>query len=186
MKAVVAVWVLVGTALALSLRLSMEYLRLTSFVPVLVWAVIGLSVGMQLLWQMRHKELLGATSRHAAVMIAAAALFVPIARVGGRLTEYLRFQYECPRYERVLAIVTAQPPTAARWGDGELDYIVDPGPPVRVAFPWPQVGSDTWCGVVHDPSAEVMQAGERHWFIRGRRVTSCRPLGQAYYLCCLP
>ena len=154
--------------------------------PSLRVGVAGLIVGIQLLWQMRDQDRRGAASRRAVVMIAVAVLFVPAAQAGNRLTEYLRFLHERPQYQRVVATVTTRASIGAARSDRELDYIVDTGPPVRVAFPSPGRSSDTWCGVVFDPSAEVMQAGKLHWSIRGRRVTSCRMIDQPYYICCLP
>jgi hypothetical protein len=86
MKAVVAVWAVVGMALALSLRVATEYLWTMSFVPILVWGVAGATVGIELLSQMRDQERRGTAGRQAVVMIAVAALFVPTAQAGGRLT----------------------------------------------------------------------------------------------------
>ena len=39
-------------------------------------------------------------------------------------------------------------------------YYVDPGPPIRVAFPWPGGIIDNWYGAVFDPSGEVMEVNK--------------------------
>ena len=79
------------------------------------------------------------------------------------------------------------------------EYFVDPGPPVRVAFVLaPGRFIDNWCGVVYDPSGEVMQANQfdgswNSWDVQvpsriiglfGGDMLGCRPLDAPYYHCC--
>lgn len=79
---------------------------------------------------------------------------------GQWLGRLIRFQLLKPHYERVLTRLRER----AGGGTvrlGELDtreYIVEPGPPLRVAFIWPGGFLDNWCGVVYDPLGEVMKA----------------------------
>lgn len=195
MGRVVAAWVLLGVALALSSRVAEEYLWIMSTVPVLAWGVAGLVIVALLLWQACDQERRAAAIRHGAVMAGTVALFVPLADVGSWLTERLRFLHERPHYERLVAKANAHPPTGPYNTDAGLDYVVDSGPPVRVAFPWPGGIIDNWCGVVHDSSAEVLkvnelQVGSVAWrasavtgLFRGD-MTSCHAIEPPYYLCC--
>lgn len=49
----------------------------------------------------------------------------------------------------------AQPP------DGGPPAVVEPGPPLRVAFPWGGLG-DNWSAVVYDPGGSVLAANGPH------------------------
>ncbi|GAA3251647.1 hypothetical protein [Sphingomonas yabuuchiae] len=78
--------------------------------------------------------------------------------------------------------------------DGSIEYVVDAGPPVRVAFN-PEGMLDNWSGIIFDPTGEVMLAkgfdGKTGKFAAPDRVTKlfggdlvgCRHLWGNYYDC---
>jgi hypothetical protein len=65
---------------------------------------------------------------------------------GGQCTRYLRFRLLKPSYEKQ---VLSLPPAQVH------QFMREPGPPERTAFPWPGGLLDNWRGVVYDPSNEL-------------------------------
>jgi hypothetical protein len=112
---------------------------------------------------------------------------------GRRTGILIRFHAASPRYERVVADVLA-----GRDPGQETSYIVDGGPPVRVAFPLPGGILDNWCGVVYDPTGLVLKArrfkpdlSDLHdpgmadvSSLFGGDLCYCEPLGGDWYFCC--
>ncbi|HCU24682.1 MAG TPA: hypothetical protein DF383_06675 [Deltaproteobacteria bacterium] len=195
MRRFVLYWVLFGVAIALTQRVQGEYLWILALFPVGIWALIGCGIFAAVAWGARHRSGRALALRNAAVLVVGGALFLPLASLGDYITEKVRFSWKRSSYERVVSWVSHQPLQNGRSADGPVKYILDPGPPPRVAFPWPGGTIDNWCGVVHDPSGEVLSVNDfalwsDQW--RGARVTklfggdmiSCRLLEASYYFCC--
>ncbi len=73
------------------------------------------------------------------------------------------------------------PPTNLILEDGLVR--VDPGPPVRVGFPWSGWLGD-WRGVVYDPSEQLgLWPPDPHLRLFGRQMRGCRRLGPRWFLC---
>jgi hypothetical protein len=115
------------------------------------------------------------------------------ASFGGQLGILTRFYALRPKYQAIVkALETGAAPP------GGLRHIVDNGPPLRVAFPWPGGIGDNWCGIVYDPSGLVMKAREikpdlsnfsdpafhNVRMLFGGDLRSCEPLGGPWYFCC--
>lgn len=78
--------------------------------------------------------------------------------------------------------------------DGGVEYVVDAGPPVRVAFN-PEGMLDNWSGIIFDPTGEVMlakgfdpktgkfAAPSRVTKLFGGDLVGCRHLWGSYYDC---
>jgi hypothetical protein len=78
--------------------------------------------------------------------------------------------------------------------DGGVEYVVDAGPPVRVAFN-PEGMLDNWSGIIFDPTGSVMlakgfdpktgkfAAPDRVTKLFGGDLVGCRRLGGSYYDC---
>ena len=191
-------WAAIGGALALTSRLMGEYLWIMSFLPLLAWAVVGLVLLAVALWKLRTAATRPSALRTAGTVIGVALLFLPTTSLGSWVTERVRFMRAREAYDRAVAQAGAEGTNASaglREGKGGLGYIVDPGPPVRVAFPWPGGIMDNWCGAVFDPTGEVMKVNDLPlWSETWRQssvtklfagdMTSCRRLDQAYFLCC--
>jgi hypothetical protein len=195
MRHLLAAWILLGLGVALTSRVAAEHLSVLSFLPVLVWGLAGLALLGSLLWKARHKSARRTTLCHVGAVIATAVLFAPVASLGGKLTERIRFAWQRPAYDRIVARAQAGKIAAGNRTVEGLDYIVDAGPPVRVAFVWPGGILDNWCGAVHDPSGEVLKVKDlppwsnewRHGEVTGLfggDMVSCRSLDHMYYLCC--
>lgn len=112
---------------------------------------------------------------------------------GARIGTLTRFYALKSRYEAVVAEIRAGRDPGPKSG-----CRIEPGPPLRVAFPWPGGLLDNWCGVVYDPSGLVLKARRfrpdlsnfgdpdlqdvRRLF--GGDLRSCEPLGGGWYFCC--
>jgi hypothetical protein len=181
--------------LALSLDISGDYFWIMSLVPVVAWGVVGLILAFIVLFRLGDPDHRRAAARQGWSMLAMAVAFLPLSIVGGWLTNRLRFLYERPGYEHVVAAATANPVRGYHDTGTGPSHIIDEGPPVRVAFPWPGGIVDNWCGAVYDPSAEVLKVnalkvGSSEW--RASPVTQlfdgdmiwCEHLSGSYYLCC--
>jgi hypothetical protein len=112
------------------------------------------------------------------------------------LVVYAQFATMLPRYSRIVDAVTQPPQPDAADQNQEARYIVDVGPPVRVAFPKDGI-VDNWWGIVYDPTDAVAQAkgwefdgGEQRFTapqqvkaLFGGDLVSCRHLYKHYYSC---
>ena len=83
-----------------------------------------------------------------------AVVFTPYPHLLGA---YFKLYRNVDRYEAVVARVEATLPYPIEKTEQEPDFTVDKGPPVRVAFPWYGL-TDNWCGVVYDPTGQVLKA----------------------------
>jgi hypothetical protein len=112
-----------------------------------------------------------------------------------------KFAHERTVYDRVVARAQRETrrdgmsgSSAFHTGEG-VPYMIDFGPPRRVAFSYGGL-VDNWCGVVFDPTGEVLKindlppGGSPGWRnhpmtkLFGGDMTSCRPLESPYYFCC--
>jgi hypothetical protein len=134
-------------------------------------------------------------SRAATIGLLLALILAGLAQAsfGGQVGILARFYTHRPKYQAIVKSLEAgvAPP-------GGVRHIVDNGPPLRIAFPWPGGIGDNWCGVVYDPTGLVMKARDikadlsnfsdpafhsvRMLF--GGDLRSCEPLGGSWYYCC--
>jgi hypothetical protein len=188
--ALIATWFAAGVVLAATWRLSIDHLWVLSFLPIALWALAGLVLVVAALWRWPATGAREALGRLGLIAVTAFG-FAPLATAGSLVTERIHFRLERARYARVVAAVTA--------GDAPLTddgpFLVDEGPPRRVAFPWPGGVIDNWCGIIYDPSGVVMSVNDLpSWSDRwrydpatqlfGGDMTGCRVERQPYYFCC--
>lgn len=129
-----------------------------------------------------------------AVLLLAALVAVGTlqAWVGKEIGVLVRFHALKPRYEAIVkAIEAGEVPSAG------TRFIVEKGPPARVAFPWPGGILDNWRGVVYDPSGLLRKTSVSGpdmfsssdpavrdaigWF--GGQMRRCEALGGDWYFC---
>jgi hypothetical protein len=206
MNRAIGIWVAFGIALALGRRVLFEELWILAFLPVFVWVVVGVVLlGLQV-WAARRSRVsldqgqqgLGLSVRSLAlrrsgVILCSVVLFLPVSWAGDWMTERVRFSRQRGVYDRIVAQVQGG---GATRGDLEgIAYDVDPGPPVRVAFPWPGGIVDNWCGIVHDPTGDVMKVNaftgwSDEWRaspvtkLFGGDMFACKVVDRPYYMCC--
>lgn len=185
-------WWLVGTWLALAalMLLAGDWLMEVNFLLALVArplvGLIGLGVLAALAFSTQWKP--------ASILIVAAIVLVllPLPSWGGRLWFFISFNQHRQAYDAVVAEANSLPWDGARHG---VAYIIEPGPPIRVAFPQPVGIADNWAAVVHDPSDGVATAagwGETNgdYTIRpdlqelwGGDIVRCSRITGHYYRC---
>lgn len=127
------------------------------------------------------------------------AMFVawPALVAGSFSGTWTRLMVNRAHYEAIIANIRRGEPSPSQnsvYVEGGVEYVVDPGPPVRVAFN-PQGMLDNWSGIIFDPTGVVMRAdgfdsrtGE---FVAPDEVTklfggdlvSCRRLWGDFYAC---
>ena len=198
LRLVVIVWILLGLALGLLAQLALEYLWILGLIPALAWAAVGLVILVAALWRARRPE-----ARRSAVLLAFGVaigwiLFIPTTWVGNSLTTRIRFALQRSTYD---AVVSREASADAKEGShqvGDLRYIVESGPPLRIAFVWPGGIIDNWCGAVYDPTGAVMRSSEFNgdWDTWSEQVPAeiiglfggdllrCDELDAPYYHCC--
>ena len=134
--------------------------------------------------------------------LAPLSLLLPVAGAlhlmwsGGFVGDWSRLMVNRAEYERIIAAVRANPgdpDQGHRMSAKGITYVVDIGPPVRVAFN-PEGLLDNWSGIVFDPTGDVMLADgfdENGVFAAPERITrlfggdlvSCRRLSGDFYQC---
>ena len=116
--------------------------------------------------------------------------------LGDRVVQETRFQLLRPVYERVLEAVAAGRIQVTQGRYWFVRFEVDPGPPVRVAFPYVGGIIDNWQGTVYDPTDALASA--HGWrpttgygaqgkaeieALFGGDLVKCRPLADHFYRC---
>lgn len=155
---IVAAWVGVGLILALS---HTPFVVWNAFVAMLAIYVHGLAGIVIVLAAVIVGVLRSRRNLLAAVaLVVAAALLQFIAPASDQLGTYLSFLGRERAYERIVVDAKAGRLTSDRNGRGSIegmDYILDRGPPVRIAFVWGGI-LDNWIGVVYDETDAVKSA----------------------------
>lgn len=199
----IVIWCIAGLLLAFHFTgLQDPFLPVAEFLR-LVWGVTWLFLLATCFWVGRRARQRAAALLLACLMTLAAAVFVvvwqPLVTLGDETRLRWEFERLRGRYEAIVAELGHRPTLAEgqQWASG-IRYVVEPGPPLRVAFPWPGGIVDNWCGVVFDPSGLVLKARQfkpdlsnfddpalrevRRLF--GGDLRSCKPLGGDWYFCC--
>lgn len=123
---------------------------------------------------------------------AVALLLLPLPEWGGRAWFWISFNQHREAYDSIVAEADVLPDGGQAHG---VRYIIERGPPVRIAFPQPVGVADNWGAVIHDPSDGVATA--RGWGSRpgehtiradlhelwGGDLLTCSRITGHYYRC---
>jgi hypothetical protein len=128
-----------------------------------VWASTGVCVFALTAWRAARLASKTASVAMAFVVPVTATCFVMFWPSLVSTGDELRMRWEFERLEPQFRIIVDQLKKSAPLKGGRhmyqsTPYIVEPGPPLRVAFPRPGGILDNWCGIVYDPSGEVLKA----------------------------
>ena len=197
------IWLVSGLVLALTAQLAYAYLWILALIPVIIWAAFGLVLAVLSAWRLRRADQRRKAAATLLCIATGVVLFLPIAQLGASLTTRIRFAVERPRYEKVIStlqdsIRTTGQPAAGRHDYEGVVYVVNSGPPLRLAFPWPGGMIDNWCGAVYDPTSAVLQANNftGEWSkwdeqvapeikgMFGGDLVHCSELRSPFYHCC--
>lgn len=141
---------------------------LGAIIGLILGAFLGfLALGGYLAVYAGRRALRGARVPPSTLSLAHAAVFglalaaVPLARLGSTATFHARFRLNRAEYSRTVDSLLAAGPTSRDTVGTVLrmqGYLVDLGPPVRVAFPLSAKVSDNWTALVYDPTGSVRAA----------------------------
>lgn len=154
----IALWFAFGVLLIVVLDLmDNPFITLMLGFPVLL-CYVGLGV-LLLVSYVRHaiKQRDKRSWLAAASIAPLIVLLVAIEPLIIRTIRYAEFAFMLPSYSRTVEAVTHGPYRAFDDLADDVQYSVDYGTPIRVAFPKGGI-IDNWYGVVYDPSDEVAQA----------------------------
>lgn len=118
-----------------------------------------------------------------------------ISSAGDDLVVRYRFRRNAAEYDRIVAQARDGALAAPQGEMNGVHYVIDNGPPIRVAFPQPGGLLDNWEGIVYDPTGEVLKA--RGWAVDGTTfsapseivglfggdIVTCSHLNGNYYRC---
>lgn len=189
------IWIITGIALALTLQFQYETLWILASLPIVSWSLIGIALLVTCVWRATRPEHRGTALKNICAIIVMGVMITPLAKIGHSLTEYIRFSWYRTSYDRIVSHIDQQPLTDGLDHDEDIDFILDPGPPRRVAFIWPGGLMDNWCGIVFDPTNDVLKINQQglwsdEWRasyitkLFGGDMTSCRTISTPYYMCC--
>lgn len=192
-------WVVAGAAIVFANGLWIDFSVFLFFFLSIVWlAVGGVLIAVPLtvaLRPTRRRASLRTAGQRVAIVAISLALAWPVSRVGLWTTTWGRFLLNRHRYGDVVGQVTLA--SATNRGHLPPDVRVDEGPPLRVAFVWGGT-IDNWCGVIFDPSRQVLAANAFNgdWATWSQQVpvgikklfggdlVSCKALSPPYFHCC--
>ena len=169
-----------------------------------VWVAYWLgavAVMVALLYLVRRQRLPRRTTwsvaGFAALFPLIAVIHQPLAVAGDNARFRHRFERLVPRYAAIIQRLESASVPVRSDTTAEIRFLVDSGPPVRVAFPQTDGILDNWEGVIYDPSGAVLSAGE--WGSAGGRpafsappevrrlfggdLVACEPVRDHYYRC---
>ena len=195
----VVAWVAVGTLLAFFSRILWDAIWIFTLGLWAMYAVAGLVLSGVMFWLgWRRARLIGIGVYITAfvVLVFGLAFALPhVAAAGDEFQFSRRFARLKPQYEAIVDQALA----AGDGKDGEgngVPFTVDPGPPLRVAFPQPGGLLDNWEGVVWDPTGIVRSAtGWRNGIggdytasaeakgLFGGDLVACRHVANHFYRC---
>ena len=186
----VRMWVVVGVFMAVAQDLMYERLWVLALLPLWAWMIVGLI--LLVVHSLRLPALTEPYDRTPNILslLGGAVLFVLLSSLSGEVLQWARFRWHRSEYNRTVQALRQGLPVPTT-----LQYLIDAGPPTRVAFPWPGGIIDNWCGAVYDPTATVTRVNVVPLFtpawrsheatqLFGGDMVFCRPLEEPYYLCC--
>lgn len=195
----VAAWCIVGLLLAFFDRPLWDALWVLTLGLWGLYALFGIVIFLALLRRLRHSRPRPVALSAAAVPAISLILWfvVPqVAALGDRFQFARRFSRLEPQYEAIVAALSKEPPLVRRGTIGGITFVVDSGPPLRVAFPQPGGIIDNWEGVIYDPSGRVgLATGWKNGVagdytappeikrVFGGDLVGCRQVAARFYRC---
>lgn len=195
MHTAAAVWTGGGFLLWYAMPWLWDRLWIGGIVIAGVYALLGAAIVLACLWGGVRRGWTRARLSAAALLILGAII---VGETGPRITaaasarsfEY-RFLQMAPTYQRVAGELSREPRVPRRGNRNGVDFVVDSGPPRRIAFPQPGGVTDNWVGVVYDPSSALRAASRQGGRpvppelerLFGGRLTGCTPIRGHFYRC---
>jgi hypothetical protein len=97
----------------------------------------------------------------------------------------LHFAMRRAQYQQIAVdVVRAREGRVGEQSSRGIKYLVDAGPPVRVAFLEPGGIVDNWCAVIYDSSGSLRRVNEPVSRLFGGDLVACRRLDSVFFRCC--
>ena len=182
-------WLVSGAALAVTLGRQ----PLVGALVAVAWIVLGTALLAALLWNARAVPSRRLRVVQSVLVLAGAFLFDPLTRFADRLEPRLQLIRARESYDHIAAHAESLGEARGEHELAGIRYVVEPGPPLRIAFPLSGGLLDNWCALVFDPSEDVMSvnhlgvARSEHpslVALFGGDLVACEELDRPYYHCC--
>ncbi|MFT3925296.1 MAG: hypothetical protein QM778_22350 [Myxococcales bacterium] len=186
-----AIWTLVAVLSIASTPVLMDSVWMVALLPPALVLLYGVIAALYCLFRRQY--------RRAAIRVALVACLLLLAwplQIGvARARIHLLFDRDRDVFDAIVAQELGRTPRDQ--AGPPRYYHVDAGPPVRIAFPLEGGIVDNWCGVVFDPSGEVLRLNQvdldslktseslaRLRKLFGGDMVGCKHLDGPYYHCC--
>lgn len=166
--------------------LTFEHVWMLALIPPALCVIAAL---LTVVWRLVRSQY-GAAAILGGAIVLVAVLAGPVKRASSTWMIALRFKQMRKDFDVVVLREAAGLPNP---GEPRVRYLVERGPPLRVAFPSPGGVGDNWCGVVFDSSRAVMSVNGFGWSdprltpfkkLFGGDMFACQHLDGPYYHCC--
>ena len=187
MSRFVVIWTASGLLLSLLDRILVDYISIGIVVLYLAWALPGMAFWVKRSFHARDPSRRSQSLRDRRLLtacgIGVVVLYGPLQSLGSRTVLDFRFKSYRPAYDSIVATLPKYPDNLTQYIGPTGEYWVDPGPPVRVGFVLPPGRFlYNWCGVVYDPTGQMVLGGPVHIF--GVKLLGCSSIDAPYYHCC--
>jgi hypothetical protein len=159
--AFIAAWGILGLMLAFFDRVLWDRLWILTLGLWALYILLGVLLLAASLWRLRRNRSRQGVLTALAVPVLAVILWFaipPTASAGDDIQFARRFSRLESRYLAIINGPTSEAQAVERGTSGGVDFVLDFGPPLRVAFPQRGGITDNWEAVVHDPSGRVREA----------------------------
>jgi hypothetical protein len=171
------VWTLFGLAIALLERPLFDALWLGIAAIYVFFVLVGLTIALVCAgFAVIRKNAIAGAVAVSFVLIGIALFYCEpvLGAWGNAQIEAYRFRRDLPTYTKIIQKSESDPNIHELSGtEGNVEYKLDLGPPIRVGFPQPGGLLDNWEGVVYDPTGEVEKA--RGWVYESGRQEFTAP-----------
>lgn len=195
----IGLWLLGGVVIAGGFRVLTDHLWILAPPMGLAYFGIGVLLAGVVTWRtVRARPIEWGVALVAWAAVLGLALAAgPISRVGTPIILELRWRRDRPAYSRIVDSLLQMPdPLRGLTPAGRnrtLNYVVDRGPPLRLAFVQPGGILDNWEGVVYDPTGAVLDAHGPFWLgfptppevrlLFGGDIVRCESIEGPWYRC---
>jgi hypothetical protein len=199
--ALVVAWAIGGVALSYLDRQLRDRLGITAHNLWIAYWFGAVAAVWVLVYLVRRQRLprhtMWSVAGFAALVPLIASVHQPLAVAGDNAEFRRRFERLAPSYAAIIQQLENRSIPVRGGAAAEIRFLVDSGPPLRVAFPETDGILDNWEGVIYDPSGAVLSAGEfgstvgapafsaapevRRLF--GGDLVACERVRDAYYRC---
>ncbi len=195
---VLFVWLAVGLLMAFFDRPIVDALWVAAGFVYFGWLAVGVVLAVILaVYGFRNKNNYAKASAIGFVFLGSLLIYQSsyIRSIGENIVVRYRFDQHFSEYERIVSEAKSGTLPTGHGESNGIQYQIDSGSPIRVAFLQPGSILDNWEGIIYDPTGDVLKA--KGWIEPGQGLSapsevvrlfggdlvSCTPLSGNYYRC---